>query len=316
MNAHLAPRLHVADLGWSAWIAVAFWSLHTSASQWTPVCVIVAAVAVWWTRGAARAGLGSPVLAFASVVAAAWVVLTVAVGPGSGGDVLWVLPEWSVSSGTPVGGPLTTGRLRTGLALAASALAHLALLALVARCVSGERLARLSDVVLGRAARFTHPLCFAAEELARTERSRSAMVAHGLGRLVAPLPAVVASAHERAAQWQSVGLVEEGAAKTRVRVLLVLAVSVAALAAAVGRVLTGVEASLLGVLVLTGAGMILSRARVVVLHATDLAPLACAALTLVLAVLEVDPTVGALSLLVLPVLTTAVPEKTAQEVGR
>ncbi|MQW77301.1 hypothetical protein GHK92_15615 [Nocardioides sp. dk4132] len=316
MNAHLAPRLHVADLGWLAWIAVAFWSLHTSASPWTPACVLVASVAVWWTRGAARAGLGSPVLAVASVVAAAWVVLTVAVGPGSGGDVLWVLPEWSVASGTPVGGPLTTGRLRTGLALAASALAHLALLALVVRCVSGERLARLHDVVLGHAARFTHPLCFAAEELARIERARPALAAHGLGRLATPLPGVVASAHERAVQWQSVGIVEEGAAKTRVRVLLVLAVSVAALAAAVGRILTGVEASLLGVLVPTVAGMVLSRARVVTRHAADLAPLACAALTLVLVVLEVDPTFGALSLLVLPVFTTAVPENPRREVGR
>ncbi len=316
MNAHLAPRVHLADLGWLAWIAVAFLSLHTSASQWTPVCVIVAAVAVWWTRGAARAGMGSPVLALASVVAASWVVLTAAVGPGSGGDVVWVLPEWSASSGAPVGGPLTTGRLRTGLALAASALAHLALLALVARCVSGERLARLNDVVLGHAARFTHPLCFAAEELARIERARPGLIAHGLGRLTTPLPVVVASAQERAAQWQSVSLVEEGAARTRVRVVLVLAVSVAALAAAVGRVLTGVEASLLGVLVVTGAGMILSRARVVTRHAADLAPWACAALTLVLAVLEVDPTFGALSLLVLPVFTTVVPENTSREVGR
>ncbi|MCR6030705.1 hypothetical protein GGQ22_04515 [Nocardioides sp. zg-579] len=303
----------MADLGWWAWAAVAFLALHTSASPWAPVCVIAAVVGVWWTRGESRAGLGSPVLAAASVVAAAWVVITVAVGPGSGGDVLWLLPEWSAPSGTPVGGPLTTGRLGAGVSLAGAALAHLALLALVVRCLSGERLARLADVVLGQAARFTHPWCFAAEELARLERARPALLAHGLGRLGSPWSAAVACAQERAAQWRSVCPVEEGPVRTRARVLLVLAVSVAALTAAMGRVLTGTEASLLGALVLTAAGIVLSRARIVTASAADLAPSACAALTLVLTILEVDPTLGALSLLVLPALTTAVPEHPGRE---
>ncbi|WP_185995681.1 hypothetical protein [Nocardioides campestrisoli] len=310
----LAPVVDVAALGWLAWAGVAFLALQTVASWWVPVCVLVAVLVIWWHRGRrARAGLGYPVLVLATVLVAGWAVITLAVGPASGGDVVWVLPEWAPSSGTPIGGVVTTGRLIGGISLAGQALAHLALVALVLRCVSGERLARLADVTLGRAARFVHPACFAAEELARAERARPALAAHGLGGVTSSVPEAVASAAERADQWGRGGLPDEPARLTRVRVLVVLAIVLTATTGAVGRTVTGVEASLLAVLAIVGTGAVLARARFVVGRAVDLAPAACAVLTAVLVLSEADPTLCALSLLMLPAVTTAVPEDTRGE---
>ncbi len=231
----LAPVVDVAALGWLAWAGVAFLALQTVASWWVPVCVLVAVLVVWWHPGRER-------------------------GP------VWDTPSWCSPPCWSPGGPSSpwrsdrrpaatwSGCCRSGRPALArrsagwsrrddwpvvsasprQALAHLALVALVLRCVSGERLARLADVTLGRAARFVHPACFAAEELARAERARPALAAHGLGGVTSSVPEAVASAAERADEWGRGGLPDEPARLTRVRVLVVLAIVLTATTGAVG----------------------------------------------------------------------------------
>lgn len=302
------PTLRLVDAGWIVWAAGAYVLLNTHASWWAPVCVLVAVVLVWWTRGSALKGWGTPVLTVAAAIVAVWVVVTMAVGPGSGGDVIWVLPEWSAESGTPVGGPVTTGRLLGGLALGARALAHLALLALVLRCVPAERLAAGADAVLGRMAPLVHPLCFVADAVARAERSRTDLEAHGLGRLAPRWRHAAASAAERAHHWRTTTTRDDSGGRARVRLVFLTGVVVAASVLSVTRVVSGAHASVGALALGAVGGLLLSRARCVVSGPRELVPAASALLTCVLLATGVDGTLAALSLLALPVLSTALPE--------
>ncbi|MBM9461776.1 hypothetical protein JK386_17935 [Nocardioides sp. zg-536] len=266
--------------------------------------VLVGVVIIWFCRGRERAGLAAPVLAMGSCVAAAWVVVTVAVGPGSGGDVVWVLPEWAPASGGRVGGPVTTGRLWTGVELALRALAHLALLACVARCVSGERLAGLADVAFGRLAPVVHPWCFLADELARAERRRAPLRAHSLGRVASG--GVLPAAADRAASWRALGAsTPSGRPAERVRALVVLVGAGLALAASVAAGVGGVEASLLLAVAVLTTGFLLSLPRAERPDPGEVVVLVCAALNLVVAMVDLDPYLRALPLLLLPAATLA-----------
>lgn len=292
-------RLDVAAPAWIAWAVVALLALRSQSSPWVPTCVMATVVVVWWLRGRERAGLGAWFAGVGAAVAAVWVLVTLAVGPGTGGDVVWVLPEWSPTSGAPVGGPITTGRLATGAQMAWQALAHLALLALVARCVSGESLARLADVVLGDAARLVHTMCFLPAEVAQAERERPALLAHGL-RPHGPRE-ILGRASRRADHWRAARGPREGGVAARVRLLAGVAVASLALAAAVRRSVSGVEATAAALLVVLLAGALTSRPRVSHDDPADFAPLAAAAVVVGAIVVAEDPVVVALSLLALPV---------------
>ncbi|QCX28239.1 hypothetical protein FC770_15510 [Nocardioides jishulii] len=219
-----------------------------------------------------------------------------------------MLPEWSAESGTPVGGPVTTGRLLGGLALGARALAHLALLALVLRCVPAERLAEGADAVLGRMAPLVHPLCFVADALARAERSRTDLEAHGLGRLAPRWRHAAASAGERARHWRTTTTLDDSGVRARIRLVVLTGVAVAASVLAMTRVVSGAHASVGALALGAVGGLLLSRARCVVRSPSDLAPAGSALLTGVLLTTGVDGTLAALSLLVLPVLCATLPE--------
>lgn len=300
-NTPRGPRIEVVSLGWLAWAGVAILCLGTSASAWVPLCVVVSVVVVWWHRGWDRRGLGTPVLLAGTVLVALWAVVTVVVGPSSGGQVVWVLPQWAPQSGAPLGGPVTVGRLWGGAEQAMRAVAHLAVLALAARCVSAEQGARTADVLLGRMAPLVHPWCFVAHELALAERSRGALTAHGLGRFAVSLAGVSASVAARCTEWRVTHPSAEGRLRTRLRLVAALCVVSLALWAATARIVNRLEASLLVLLALGLTGGVISRARITLTGSVDLAPLVCAVATLCLHLLGASADVTALSLLLLAV---------------
>lgn len=293
-------RVDLAPVSWIVWAGVAFWCLGTVASVWTPACVLAAGALLWWTGGHERRGLGAPVLTTGLLVLAAWTVVTVAVGPGDGGDVVWVLPEWAPASGAPVGGPVTTGRLTSGTQQALAALAHLTLVAVLLRRVDPEPAARAADVSLGRMAPLVHPWCFLGNEAARLERERSDSGLRGRRRLATSLLELTSAVAARSDDWRRAHPVPEGPLASRVRLVLLLSVGVLVLVAAVAGTVEGPTAALLALAGVAVASLAATRARPGLRHPADLAPLVCAGVSLALAWLDLPGDVVALSLCVLP----------------
>jgi len=154
-----APRF--TALPWTIWLAVA-----TIVVLSTNNALVLAAVAVgcWVSMialGGPRAAVSRPVAGASFVLAALWALLGVGIHRDSlGGQVVWVLPDWSLESSGEFGGAVTVGQLHFAAARGWQSLAIVAMVGLLFQVVSAGGWLRLADVVCGRAtAAFAPVLC-------------------------------------------------------------------------------------------------------------------------------------------------------------
>ena len=153
------PVERFTALPWVAWGL-----LHASLALATNNLLVLAGVAAasWVTAvalGGPRAQISRLAVTASVALAAVWAVLAVLIRrEGLGGEVLWLLPEWSSATSGQFGGPVTTGQIHLSAARGVQALAVVALLALVLRVVSARAWNDVAVRALGGASRVVTPL--------------------------------------------------------------------------------------------------------------------------------------------------------------
>jgi len=177
--------------------------------------------------GGPRAEVGRLVVGVSLSLAALWALLGVAVQrPGLGGEVVWLLPEWSAATGGTFGGAVTSGQLHLAAARGAQAVALVAVLGLLAHAVSASGWLRLAGATWGGAARVWGPLlclgeAYAAQRCDARLTRRSGFA--GSGR-AAVLSEILERAGEISADWFTPRLTRLGPLRALAGVAAVLAI--------------------------------------------------------------------------------------------
>lgn len=167
------PRERFTAAPWAVWFTV---MAVVVTSTDNVVVLLVALAGCWlaiWATAGPRAVLGRLVVGSTLALAAIWVLLGVLVHrDGLGGQVVWLLPSWSVESSGEFGGAVTSGQLHLALAHWCRSATVVAMLGLLAQSVSALEWLRLAEPVWGRARGVWAPLLCLGEaySLQRFER--------------------------------------------------------------------------------------------------------------------------------------------------
>lgn len=316
--------LPTSALVWGAWSCAALVVLLRTGTWTVPVALIAAVALTWPSVRPHRRGLGTLLVGTSFALLATWLVLGVLIDREVGGDVLWVLPSYSPTTGGSFGGAVTLDQLTHALLQGLRGVAVVAVLALAHRAVDGHGWFRAARTVFGTAATPLAPVAALGD--ARCEQYSAARDLRRLGldphgwRLRGSAAAELWQRSQH--HGRQLALLAPAGRWGVLRSTIALVVGVSVLLLTLHRsVASGPELAALALVAVTAlgaAGTLLARGRLDSLDGADLAPLTSAvALVLVhLLMVRTGATEGVLddvtivvAVLVLPVFAFAVKER-------